>query len=164
MTIDERGSVVVAGSARGVVHVGGLDLEARGGADGMLAWWNPDGSAAHAVLVGGTDFDGVRAIAAVGERIVVGGFYSGTIDLGAEQLVAGGGDGAFVAAFDRRGAVVHAFDVAGAGREEIVGLAAVPGGILAGVAHTASASVTGAELAAPKDPMAGAALVIRGVR
>jgi hypothetical protein len=164
VAIDEHGSVVVAASARDTVHVGGVDLVARGPSDGLLAWWNPDGTAGHAVLVGGTDFDGIRSIVAASDRIVVGGFYSGTIDLGDAQLTAGGGDGAFIATFDRRGTVVDAFDIEGAGREEIVALASITDGIVAGIAHTAAASVTGDALPAPKDPLAGAAIIVRGVR
>lgn len=164
VAIDSHGAVVVAASARDTVHVGGLDLVARGPADGLLAWWSPDGTPSHAVLVGGTDFDGIRSIVAAEDRIVVGGFYSGTIDLGDAQLTAGGGDGAFIATFDRRGTIVDAFDIEGAGREEIVGLATIYEGIVAGIAHTAAASITGAALPAPNDPLAGAAIVVRGVR
>ncbi|MDX2086893.1 MAG: hypothetical protein SFX73_03535 [Kofleriaceae bacterium] len=164
VAIDAHGSVVIAASARDTVHVGGVDLVARGPADGLLAWWNPDGSPGHAILVGGTDFDGIRSIIATSDRVVVGGFYSGTIDLGDAQLTAGGGDGAFIATLDRRGTVVDAFDIEGAGREEIIALAAIPDGFVAGVAHTAAASITGDALPAPRDPLAGAALIVRGVR
>jgi hypothetical protein len=164
VAIDDHGNVAVAGSARGVVHVAGADLVANGPADGLVAWWDAKGTAQRAVLVGGSDVDDVRAIVAVGDHIVVGGVYAGTIDLGTAQLVAGGGDGAFVATFDHRGAVIAAFDVAGAGREEIVGLAAMPQAVLAGVAHTADATITGAALPSPKDPLTGAALVVRDVR
>jgi hypothetical protein len=40
----------------------------------------------------------------------------------------------------------------------------MPQAVLAGVAHTADATITGAALPSPKDPLTGAALVVRDVR
>ncbi len=164
VAIDETGRVAVAANARDTVHVGGADAVANGPADGLVAWWTNDGTASHSLLLGGSDFDGLRAITAVGERFIVGGFFSGTMTLGTRTLEAGGGDDAFLAALDAKGSVVDAWEVSGAGREEITALAAVPGGFLAGVAHTAAATVGGAGLASPTDPLSGAALIVRPVR
>ena len=50
--------------------------------------------------LGGFEADGLRAIAAVGDRVVVGGFYRGTISIGRETLKSSGGDDAYFAAFD----------------------------------------------------------------
>jgi hypothetical protein len=146
------------------VHIGGSELTAAGPADGMVAWWGPGGTLLNAVLVGGSDFDGLRAIVPAGERIVVAGFYSGAIRLGGRALAAGGGDDAFVAAVDLAGGVAQAWPVGGDGREEIPALAAIPGGFVAGVAHTAAAQLDGTALPAPADPMSGAAILIRPVR
>ena len=55
--------------------------------------------------------------------------------------------------------VVTAWPVSGDGREEITALAAHPGGFVAGIAHTAAATVGGDALPAPRDPMSGAAIV-----
>lgn len=148
VAIDGRGRVVVAGVARGVVRVHGRALHARGPADALIAWWEPGGAAGPAILLGGAGLDGASAIAAVGDRVVVGAFA---------------GDDARIVALDG-GAVVDAWPAAGAGREEIVALAAVPGGFVAGVAHTAGARIGAATIAAPRDPLAGAALVVRPVR
>ena len=164
VAIDGAGKVVVAGSTAGEAHVGGLDLLAQGAADGFVAWWNPDGSPHHAVLVGGQDFDGLSAIVAAGPSVVVGGFYSGSLSLGAKALAAGGGDDAFLAAFDASGAVADIWPVSGAGREEIVALAPVTGGFVAGLAYTAAAELAGARVGAPADPLGGAAVIVRGVR
>lgn len=164
VAIDARGRVAVAATARDTVRVGANELTATGTADGLVAWWGPDGTALSAVLVGGPDFDGLRAIAAAGDRVVVAGFYSGSIRLGDRALTAGGGDDAFLAELDASGAVVHAWSVGGDGREEITQLAAIPGGFVAGVAHTAAARVDDAALPSPADPMTGAALVVRPVR
>jgi hypothetical protein len=161
VAIDDAGNVVVAATVRGSLHVGGADLAARGTADGLVAWWGDGGAPGAAVLVGGLDFDGLRAIVAAGDRVVVGGFFSGKIHLGDRALAAGGGDDAFVAELDATGRVVASWPITGDGREEVVQLAPVPGGFIAGVAHTAAAQFDNAALASPKDPMTGAAIAIR---
>lgn len=163
VAIDGAGRIAVAANARDTVHVGGVDLHAQGDADGVVAWWTKDGAASHAVLIGGIDFDGLRAITAVGERIVVAGFFSGSLRLGDRTLTAGGGDDAFITALDPHGSILESWQVGGAGREEVTSLAAVPGGFVAGIAHTAAANIAGAELPSPKDPMSGAALIIRAL-
>lgn len=166
VAIDGKGRVAVAASAREVVYVGGTDLIANGAADGLVAWWSADGTAGPAVLIGGSDVDGLRGIAAVGDRVVVAGVFSGSISLGDRALTAGGGDDAFFAALDGA-TIVEAWPVGGEGREEIVAIAPVTGGVrafVAGVTHTASANIDGASLPAPGDPMSGAAIVVRPVR
>jgi hypothetical protein len=127
-------------------------------------WYGDGGEKGAAVLVGGLDFDGLRAIAAVGDKVVAGGFFSGAIKLGDRTLAAGGGDDSFLAAFDANGTIATAWHVGGDGREEITAVSAIPGGFVAGVAYTAKASVDDAPLAAPKHPMTGSALVVRDLR
>ena len=170
VAIDASGRVAIAATARNTVHVGaqdrsgGTDLTARGESDGLVAWWSPDGVAGAAVLLGGADADGLRGITAIGERIVVSGYFSGKITLGARTLIAGGGDDAFIAALGPDGHVTAAWQAGGEGREEITALAAVPGGFIAGVSYTARALLDGTPLAAPADPLSGAALLVRPVR
>ena len=166
VAIDGAGRIVVAGTAPGPVHAGGADLTPRGAADGLVAWFQPTGEPGTAILVGGEDFDGLSGIAAAGERVVIAGFFSGTIPLGGRALTAGGGDDSYLAALDAGGAVTDAWQVGGEGREEIAALAAVPGGFVAGVTHSARAQIDGAPatLPAPADPASGAALVVRAVR
>jgi outer membrane protein assembly factor BamB len=164
VAIDARGRVAVAANVRNTVHVAGVDLVASGLADGMVAWWSPGGGAGATALLGGADFDGLRAITAAGDHVLVAGFYSGVLRLGALTLTAGGGDDAFVAELDASGTVVEAWPVSGDGREEVTALTAIPGGFLAGVAHTAAATVGTGALAAPRDPLSGAAIVVRPVR
>lgn len=163
VAIDGAGRVVVAATARDTVRIGATELTASGTADGLVAWWDGRGGALSAVLVGGRDFDGLRAIVPAGERVVVAGFYSGAIQLGSTALTAGGGDDAFLAELDASGAIAQAWPVSGDGREEITALAAIPGGFVAGVAHTAGARVGTVALPAPTDPMSGAAIAVRPV-
>jgi hypothetical protein len=164
VAIDASGRIAVAASVRDTVHVGGADLVVNGAADGLVAWWTPGGGAGTATLIGGADFDGLRAIAPAGDHILVAGFYSGSLRLGAQSLTAAGGDDAFIAELDASGSVVKAWPVSGDGREEITALAAIPGGFLAGIAHTAAASVGTDALPAPRDPLSGTAVVVRSVR
>lgn len=162
VAIDGRGNVVVAGSARDVVHVGSAQLFAQGPGDGVIVWYSPDGDLGPATLVGGHDFDGLRGIAALGDRIVVGGFFSGRLHLDRE-LAAGGGDDAFLAAYDFSGAIAASWHVGGAGREDVSAIASMRGGFIAGVQHSASANIDETVLASPADPLSGAALIVRGL-
>lgn len=164
VAIDARGRIAIAATAVDTVHIGGSELTAAGPADGLVAWWGPGGTLLNAVLLGGPDFDGLRAIVPAGERVVVAGFYSGSIRLGGRALTAGGGDDAFVAELDLSGTVAQAWPAGGEGREEVTALAAIPGGFVAGVAHTAAAQLDGVALPAPADPMSGAAILVRPVR
>ena len=161
IAVDTAGRYVVAATARDTVDVGSSQLAVQGAADGLVAWINPDGTKGPAVLIGGLDFDGLRAIAPVGDHVVVGGFFSGRMDLAGRTVTAGGGDDSFLAVLDGSGAVTDAWQVGGEGREEIVQLATIPGGFVAGVAHTAAARVGETALPSPADPMTGAALVVR---
>jgi len=164
VAIDAAGRIAVAASVRETVHIAGADHVAGGPGDGLVAWWSPDGSAGTVTLLGGTDFDGLRAITAIGERVVVAGFFSGALRLGDHSLTAGGGDDAFLAELDPSGSIVTAWPVTGPGREEVTALSPLPGGFIAGIAHTAAASVGDDSLPAPRDPSSGAALVVRGIR
>ena len=160
VAIDGAGRVAVAANARSVIKIGSTELVTMGDGDGAVAWWTKDGLPGPAVQLGGAEFDGVRSIVAVGKRIVVGGFFSGTIKLAQQRLTAAGGDDAYLAAFEN-GVPAGLWPVTGEGREEVAALGAMPGGFVAGVTHTARAKVDDAELPAPKDPLSGAALVVR---
>ncbi|CAN5897245.1 hypothetical protein BH11MYX2_BH11MYX2_22990 [soil metagenome] len=162
VVIDEDHNVVVAATVRGPLLInGGNAMTTEGPAAGLVAWWNHDGKARASVLLGGTDFDGLRAITAVGKRVIVGGFYSGSMRLGGTSISAGGGDDAFLAALDATGSVVTTWPASGPGREELVTLSSIPGGFLVGATYTATANIAGAQVSAPTDPLSGAAVAIR---
>jgi hypothetical protein len=161
VAIDASGRIAIAASVRDTVHVGVADLTASGPADGLVAWWKRGGEPVNAALVGGADFDGLRAIAPAGDHVFVGGFYSGALRLGSQALVAAGGDDAFIAELDAGGSVAGVWPVSGEGREEITALAAIPGGFIAGIAHTAAVTIGGDRVAAPADPLGGAAVIVR---
>jgi hypothetical protein len=163
VAIDRDGRVVIAGTARESVHVGSVELVAQGAGDGIVVWLAADGSEEDAVLLGGPELDGISAVTSAAGRAVVAGFFTGSLHLGDRTLDSRGSDDAFVAALAAHGRVIASWQAAGEGREEITALSSVPGGFVAGVAHTARASFDGASLPAPADPSSGAAVVVRGV-
>ena len=158
VAIDGAGRVVVAAIARGTMHVDGAAYTARGAADGLVVWFSPAGVPGEALLVGGTP----TGICAAAGRIVIGGGFTGAPTLG-ERAMTASGDDAFLAELDD-GKVRTAWQVGGAGREEIVALSPISGGFVAGVAHTAAATIDDATLPAPQDPLGGFAVITRGIR
>ncbi|HET9989474.1 MAG TPA: hypothetical protein VFQ65_13175 [Kofleriaceae bacterium] len=161
VAIDSKQRVAVAATIRDTIRLDGKDLAARGDADGLVAWFSPAGEPGATTILGGTGFDGVRAIAAVDDRVVVAGFFHGAIALGKRALDSNNGDDSFFAIVDAGGGVETSWHVAGPGREEITALSAVPGGFVAGIAHTAELAIDDAKLPAPADPASGAAVIGR---
>jgi hypothetical protein len=155
------GQIVVAGTVRESVHVGIGELAVNGSADGLVAWWGDDGAPGAAILIGGADFDGLRAIAGSGDRVIVAGFYSGSLRLGERTLTAVGGDDAFITEIDVGGRVTAAWPISGDGREEVTALMSMPTGFVAGIAHTAAARIGNNALPASRDPLSGAAIAVR---
>jgi hypothetical protein len=167
VAIDARGNVAIAGSTREVLYVGSQHLVTGGESDGYVAWFGGNGEQGAAMLIGGLDTDGLRAITAVDDRVVVGGFFSGQIKLGDRTFTAdgasGGGDDAFFVALEPQGLVGDSWHIGGEGREDVVSLASIPGGFVAGISHTASAKLDDETLPAPADPLSGAAVITHGL-
>ena len=168
VAIDSKQRVAVAATLRTAFTLGDRELEVRGAADGLVAWYSPAGALGASTLIGGTDFDGLRAITAIDDRVVVAGFFRGTLALGTHTLDAGGGDDSFLVTVNATGQLEKAWHLAGTGREEITALTPIPGGFVAGIAHTAALVIAspgspGDEdtLPAPSDPTSGAAVISR---
>ncbi len=162
VAIDDRGRLAVAATVRDRLKVDVADLTVRGPSDGLVVYYGKDGSPGPVIVLGGEALDGLQAITAAGDRIVVGGFYAGSLQIG-KQTITASGDDAFLVAFDGV-AVTHVWPVAGEGREEIAALSSVAGGFVAGIAHTASTKIDGQVLASPKDPASGAGVIVRAAR
>lgn len=159
VAITEAGDIAVAGMARSELTVGDSTFTVNGVADGYLARWAADGTPRGAQLFGGIDYDATTELVALGERLVLGGFFSGSIDLGG-MWTARGGDDAMLVVVEPAGAT-RMIPVGGDGREEIVSLAATAGGgVVMGVSHTAGFAALGLQAGLPKDAMGGAAVVI----
>jgi hypothetical protein len=161
VAIDSKNRVIVAATIRDSIRLGGRDLATRGPADGLVAWFSPAGEPGATAIIGGSDFDGLRAIAAVDDRVVVAGFFSGTLTLGKRSLTAAGGADSFLVDVNATGELETSWHVAGPGREEITSLSAVPGGFVAGIAHTGAFAFEETKQPAPQDPSSGATLVGR---
>ena len=103
------------------------------------------------------------AIVAVGDRAVVAGFFSGAMTLGAQRLVAGGGDDAFVAEIDASGVIAHALGRSPApGREERRRARGAARRVRRSASRTPRrATIDGVAVPAPADPLAGAAIAVR---
>ena len=162
VAIDARGNVVVAATARGEIKIDGAPHTARGAGDALVAWYTSTGEAGPAVMIGGSGFDGARSICAIGDRVIVGGFFTGTLQLG-DRVLTATGDDAFLVALEP-GKVVASWPIPGDGREDISAIAAIPGGFLAGVAHTNVLTAGARSLSTPVDPLQGFGIVQRAVR
>jgi hypothetical protein len=171
VAVTASGNIAIAATARGACRVestggevmaGGLsDSTGHGPADGLVVVWDGDGALRGSLLLGGSDYDGARTIAAAGDRLVVGGWFSGTMALPGGALTAAGGDDGFLVVVDDRARVMRALHATGDGRDEVAAVAATAAGWVLGLAHTAAARVVGAPggpLPAPGDPLGGAAL------
>jgi len=145
VAIDDLDRVVVAATARDVVHVGAQELTAKA-TDALVVWFAR--SDAKALLIGDAGVDGATAITAAGEHVIVAGTSA---------------QAAFIAEL-APGETVARWPVAGPGREEVPALATIPGGYVAAIAHTGTLTFDGATLPAPADPLLGGALAIRPLR
>ena len=171
VAVTGSGRIAVAGTVRAVTWLGAggatltaggvEDWDGHGIADGLVALWDDRGEVVGSALVGGRDYDGLRAIAARGDEVVVGGWFSGTMDVGGTHLVAGGGDDGFVAILDGKAHLVRATALTGDGREDVSALGAGPAGWAAGANFTAAATFGDARFPAPIDPGGGCAIVFR---
>lgn len=161
VAIDSKQRVAVAATIRDTIKLDGRDLTTRGDADGLVAWFSPGGEAGAAIVIGGTGFDGLRGITAVDDRVVVGGFFHGSLALGKRAIDSNNGDDGFFAVVNAAGQIESSWHLSGSGREELTSLSSVPGGFIAGVAHSAELTIDDDKLPAPADPASGAALVGR---
>jgi hypothetical protein len=154
------GSVALAATVREVVHAGGDLHVVRGASDTLVVVHAADGAPRGSTLIGGQDYDGARGlVVAPGDELVAGGWFSGTLRTPTGDVLAGGGDDAYVAHLSRD-ARIHAFDiVSGDGREEVAALGASAAGVAVAIGYTAATTVAGTALPAPADPGGGAAVV-----
>ena len=171
VAVTRSGRIAVAGTVRGIAHLGGgagsitagavEDWTGHGTADALVAVWDATGEPVASALLGGADYDGARAIAARGDELVVGGWFAGSIELAGKTFQAGGGDDAFVAGLDDSARVVRATALTGDGREDVSALAGAPVGFAAGLAFTTATTFADARFTAPLDPGGGCALIFR---
>jgi hypothetical protein len=162
IAIDGRGRLAVAATLRDMLKIDVHDITARGGSDGVVVFFDKAGSPGPVVNLGGSDKDSLSAIAASGDKLIVSGLFAGPLQLGRETLNASGDD-AYLVALDGV-QIAQVWPIKGAGREDITALSSIPGGFVAGLAHSTSATIDGQTLASPKDPTSGFGLVVEPVR
>jgi hypothetical protein len=162
VTVTNAGLIAACATFRGDVVVDGRAIATRGLADAAVVTFDDRGVRRGITVIGGGDYDSATAIAAAGDRLIVGAAYSGRVVVGDRTLDGDGGDGALVAALTSSGEVSRVYDLSGPGRETIAALAGVARGWAAVVRHTAGVRIDDWSAAAPADPHGGAALVFRG--
>jgi hypothetical protein len=82
VAVDGDGNVIVAGQFQGSISFGADPFDANSGYDVFVAKFDPDGNHLWSQRFGGGDNQYAVALAVDGEnRIVLGGHFSGTIDL-----------------------------------------------------------------------------------
>lgn len=157
LALTDSGEVAVVGTARGELATGDVTLTTEGLGDGYVARWAADGAPLGATRLGGPDYDGATRVLALGERLVIAGFFTGSADLGGPVLTARGADDAMLVTLDR--GVPSAVAISGDGREEVIGLVRAGDALAAAIAHTAGFSAWGLVAPPPADALGGAALV-----
>jgi hypothetical protein len=101
IAVDGSGNVFAAGTFHGALNFGGGPLASAGGEDAYLA--KMDGNGAHLWSKRFGDVsDGQVATCLAADasgNVIVGGYFSGTVDFGGGSVVSAGGNDAFVAKF-----------------------------------------------------------------
>jgi chitodextrinase len=104
VAVDAAGDVVVGGSFRGTVDLGGGPLTSAGSDDVFLVKYSPAGTHLWSKRFGGNGSDVAKAVAVdSGGNVAIAGRFSATIDLGGGALTSAGGDDIFVAVYDPAG-------------------------------------------------------------
>jgi hypothetical protein len=90
------GSLVLAGDVRGAVHLGEFDVPARGGLDVLFASIGADGRVRAACGAGSSGDDHATTITRSGDTVLLGGDFTGTIELPDATYTAAGGSDVFL--------------------------------------------------------------------
>jgi len=130
VTVDTNDNIYVAGNFADTVSFGGAPLVSAGSFDMFLAKYSPAGVHQWSVRYGGTGNEqNIIAIALdPSGNIFVGGNFSGTINLGGTNLVAGGGIDMFLAKYTSLGVHVWSQKMGGIGTDALLGIAAASNG------------------------------------
>ncbi|MCA9515938.1 MAG: hypothetical protein KC635_13425 [Myxococcales bacterium] len=106
VAIHPSGDVSVVGSFEDTADLAGASLTSRGSADAFVARFAPDGTRRWVVQAGGDGLDLAMATTAVGEDVVVAGWFTGTASFGAgadEKLLTAPSGASFVATYGSLG-------------------------------------------------------------
>jgi hypothetical protein len=98
LAVGAAGEALLAGTFTGMLNLGGGPLEAAGEPDGFVAMLSPDGQHRWSKRIGASTSPVHFATVAAGESAVLGGTFSGEIDLGAGPLSSAGATDVFLVA------------------------------------------------------------------
>lgn len=133
---DGSGNVVVAGSFTGAVDFGGSPLAPGGGRDAFVAAYDAAGRHRWSRAIGRAGSEAVTSVA-VGPNgdVVVGGYFTGTVDLGAGTSAAAGFVDAFVVRYGADGTYRSSRAIGGPGFDAVTAVAVDASGdaVVAGV-------------------------------
>jgi hypothetical protein len=162
IAVGGRGKIAVAGSFTDSTTMGGAWLESAGGRDGFVAVYGLAGNPLWSVRLGGFGDDAVTAAAFDGQdRLIVGGRFTGGVQLGAVTRVSAGGHDMFLAAFAPGPQVAWSRSIGGTGEEELAGLAAATDGSIAVAGSFSGALTVGTRELAPAGGYDGVVLRLR---
>ena len=89
--VDAQGNVLVAGSFKGVLSLGGSTLTSAGGTDAFVAKWSPTSRRwVWAAAGGGANDDACQALAVMGTSVNCAGFYTNNTGYDMEAEIAFG--------------------------------------------------------------------------
>jgi len=135
IAVTGAGDVVVGIGFSGTLNVGGGDRVASGPWDGLLMALSSGGQLLWDLPLQGSGANGVSAVFALASRIVVGGWFSETLEA-TSTLVSAGGYDAFILELDADGVMLNSVRLGGAGYEDVKGIARKADGELAVVGST----------------------------
>lgn len=102
VTVMADGTVVLAGNSAGQINLGGDDLPSRGGTDGFLAMFDPDGAHLHSEALGGDSEDqATYLVAGADNTLLLAGSFRGNAGIADASLTSVGESDIFVARFVR---------------------------------------------------------------
>lgn len=162
IAVTDSGNVVVGMGFSGTLNVGGGNRVADGGSDGLVFALSPSGQFLWDVPVRGAGENKVTAVFASGDDIVVGGWFSQTIEAGGTILQTAGGHDAFVLELNGSGALLDSVRLGGTGYESVEGVARGANGELAIVGSTSGMDFPEAKPTATPDNDAFVAVVSSG--
>lgn len=144
VAIDSKFRVAVAATIRDTVHAAAREIVTHQPRAGLVLWFSPQGRPGPVALIESSAAVDFRSLIAVGDHVVVGGIFTGTMPIGRPAVTASHVGDVFLASVQSTGEISPPWHISGRDREELVALAPAAGGFLAAVAHGGGASIVGA--------------------
>ena len=126
--VDSGDNVYITGQFSGTVNFGGSDLVSAGGNDTFLAKFNSAGTHQWSKRFGevSTGEGGFSLVIDSGNNVIIGGYFSGTVNFGGSNLTSAGGTDAYIAKFNSAGTHQWSFRFGDAQNQSIEGLSTTP--------------------------------------